>query len=125
MLRFTDEALKQRGECMQFLLLICHDNSFQPPAHIEGDTQAWIDDMEGRSWRRIGGRLRPPAEATTVRVRDGASQVTAGPYAQTAEFIAGFDVIECPTIDDAISAVEAHPMAQAGTIEIRPLWTDT
>ena len=70
----------------------------------------------------IGDRLRPAADATTVRKRGGRLVVTDGPFTESQEWIAGFDVIECDDLDAAIEIAAAHPMARGGRVEIRPLW---
>jgi len=54
-----------------------------------------------------------------VRVRGGELLVTDGPFAETKEVIAGFDVIECADLDEAIEIVRKHPMAHNGRIELR------
>ena len=60
--------------------------------------------------------------ATTVRVRNGKVAVTDGPFAETKEWIAGYDVLECPDLDEAIRIASRHPMARFGRIEVRPFW---
>jgi hypothetical protein len=61
--------------------------------------------------------LRAVEDATTVRVREEEVVLSDGPFAETKEWIAGYDIIECEDLDEAVSG---HPMAKAGTIEIRP-----
>ena len=63
---------------MKYLLLICYDESFNPPETIAAETDAWVEEMERRGVRKAGDRLRPASDATTVRVRttwDGAGGV--------------------------------------------------
>jgi hypothetical protein len=60
--------------------------------------------------------------AITVRKRNGKVLKTDGPFAETKEWIAGFDVIECASLDEAIEVAAKHPMARFGKIEIRPFW---
>jgi hypothetical protein len=70
----------------------------------------------------IGGAgLRPPDEATTVRVRHDELLLTDGPFAETKEQIGGFVMIDCADLDEAIEIAAKHPAAGYGTIEIRPL----
>jgi hypothetical protein len=59
-------------------------------------------------------------QAITVRKRNGRVLKTDGPFAETKEWIAGFDVIECASLDEAIEVAAKHPMARFGKIEIRP-----
>ena len=64
-----------------------------------------------------------PETAATVRVRDGETLVTDGPFAETKEFVAGFDVLECADLDEAIEVAAKHPSSWFQAIEIRPFWT--
>jgi hypothetical protein len=57
-----------------------------------------------------------------VRVRGGERLITDGPFAETREWIAGFDVIEAADLDEAIDIAAGHPMARFGRIEVRPVW---
>ena len=50
--------------------------------------------------------------------------MTDGPFAETHEWILGFDVLECATLDEAISIAAAHPMAASGRLELRQFWED-
>ena len=72
--------------------------------------------------RVMGDALRPIADATTVRKRGGKVLVTDGPFAETREWIAGFDILECADLDEAIEIASQHPMARFGRLELRPFW---
>ena len=65
--------------------------------------------------------LQPTATATTVRVRDGQTLTTDGPFAETKEQLGGFYVLDCEDIDQAIKYAAMIPGAKRGCIEIRPL----
>lgn len=108
---------------MRYLLLICTDGPVEA-SESETDATAWATEMDRRGIRLLGNRVRPAEDATTVRVRDGGVLVTDGPYAETKEQMAGFDVIECADLDEAIEVAAAHPMARFGMIEVRPFWVD-
>jgi len=82
----------------------------------------WVAETTEGGTRRHGDRLSPANDATTVKLRGGRLSVTAGPFAETTEWIAGYDVIECGDLDAAIEMAAKHPMAQPGQIEIRPMW---
>jgi hypothetical protein len=84
---------------------------------------AWVTEMEASGVKLYGGRLRPAGDAQTVRVRGGEMLVSDGPFAETKEQIAGFDVLECASLDDAIEAASRHPTARIGTFELRPFWS--
>jgi hypothetical protein len=61
------------------------------------------------------------ADATTVRVRDGETLVTDGPFAETKEQIGGYFVAECKDLDQAIELAQHIPVVSTGSIEIRPI----
>jgi hypothetical protein len=64
--------------------------------------------------------LTPPASATTLRVRNGRTAVTDGPYAETKEMVAGFYLIEARDLNEAIQVASRLPSAPLGTVEVRP-----
>lgn len=65
--------------------------------------------------------LQPTATATTVRVRDGKTLTTDGPFAETKEQLGGFYILDCEDIDQAIKYAAMIPTASQGCVEIRPL----
>lgn len=103
------------------MLMICPDPSIEVPAE-EDDYGAWNEELDRRSARVIGGRLRPRDASTTVSVRASLLTVTDGPFAEAKEVFAGFEVVECGNLDDAIKVASKHPVANHGSIEIRPFW---
>jgi hypothetical protein len=107
---------------MEYLLFICNDPSAPPYVAAEDNIQEWVSEMDARGVRRGGNRLRPADDATTVAVRDGSVVISDGPFAETKDWIGGFDIIDCTDLDEAIAVASAHPMARFGTIEIRPAW---
>ncbi len=113
---------------MKYLLFICADESagLSPgkEEEIAPAAQAWVTEMESRGVRLQGHQLRPVSDATTVRVRDGEVLVADGPFAETKEQIAGFDIIEAADLDEAIEVASRHPGASFGTVEVRPFWEE-
>jgi len=71
---------------------------------------------------RGGEALEDADTATTVRVRDGQTLTTDGPYAETKEQFGGFYLIEAPNLDEAVAWAARIPGAQQGAIEVRPIW---
>ena len=71
---------------------------------------------------RGGEALEDAKNATTVRVRNGQTLVTDGPFAETKEEFGGFYVVEAPNLDEAIKWAAMIPGAARGSIEIRPIW---
>jgi hypothetical protein len=68
-----------------------------------------------------GAPLAELSTATSVRIRDGKRVITDGPFAETKEFLAGYYVVDCPSIDQAIELAAACPGAAFGSIEVRPV----
>lgn len=68
-----------------------------------------------------GGELQSPSTATSIRVRNGETQVTDGPFAETKEALGGYYLIEAASLDEAIEWAAKIPSSREGTIEIRPV----
>ena len=66
-------------------------------------------------------RLRPTESATSVRLRDGQVEITDGPFAVTKEVLAGYYVLECADLDEALEQAARLPMLPWSTIEVRPV----
>lgn len=71
---------------------------------------------------QAGERLRPSSDATSVRVRNGKTEVLNGPYAETREQLGGYYLIDVPDLDAALSWAARCPSSGHGTIEVRPIW---
>jgi hypothetical protein len=110
------------------MLLICVDEatelSPEEAAQIGPATEAWVEEMDRRGVRLEGNQLRPVSDATTVQMRGGEVLIADGPFAETKEQIAGYDMLECADLDEAIEVAAKHPVARFGTIEVRPFWTE-
>jgi hypothetical protein len=104
---------------VKYLLMICGDES--AAAHADDGCGGWSEEMAARGVVAGGAGLRPPSEATTVRVRNDELMLTDGPFAETKEQIGGFVLIDCADLDEAIEIAAKHPAAGYGTIEIRPV----
>jgi hypothetical protein len=112
---------------MRYMLMICHEGSGLPGlAIIEADPRYrfWREEMTRRGVLRGGARLRPGSDATTVRVREEEVLLSDGPFAKTKEQIAGYGIIECEDLDEAIEVASRYPVARFGSIEVRPLWEE-
>jgi hypothetical protein len=66
-------------------------------------------------------RLHPSPSATTVRVRSGETELTDGPFAVTKEVLAGFYMLECRDLDEALKQAARVPLARYGSVEVRPI----
>jgi hypothetical protein len=67
-------------------------------------------------------RLHPVARATTVRVRDGETELTDGPFAVTKEILGGYYLLDCADLDEALKHAARLPLARYGSVEVRPIW---
>ncbi|MFJ1901487.1 MULTISPECIES: YciI family protein [unclassified Streptomyces] len=103
---------------MKYVLFIATDPAGEP---ADENVRAWVEKWNGRGVRVEGMPLKPADETRTVRVRGDRVLVTDGPFAETAEWIAGYDLLEAADLDEAIEAAASHPMATAGRIEVRPV----
>ena len=85
----------------------------------------WLDEVRARGVRVEGSRLRPTRDGASVRVSDGQRLVSDGPFAESAEQIAGYDLIECDDLAEAVDIASRHPTTRIGRIEVRPLLDPT
>ncbi|WP_405875876.1 YciI family protein [Streptomyces sp. NBC_00005] len=105
---------------MKYMLLVCGDDTAD--ASAMAPVEPWVEELGDRSVRLHGHRLALPSEAVTVRVRGGEVLRTDGPFAETKEYVAGFDVLECDSLEEAVEAAAKHPVATIGAMEVRPFW---
>src|SRR5581483_5138101 len=112
---------------MQYLLLIHSDESrFEAMSQDElaglmSEYREFTADIEANGNYVAGAQLQPTSTATSVRVRNGETLVTDGPFAETKEQLGGYYLIEAKDVDEAIEIASRIPSARAGTIEVRPL----
>ena len=106
---------------MRFMMFVCVAEQAHTPADETSvpTIDAWVDATYGKGIAILGERLVGPQDAKCVRNRDGKIVVTDGPFAETKEFIAGFDILECADLDEAIAVAASHPMAHTHLIEVR------
>ena len=112
---------------MRYLLLIYGDESHwaemgeEETAADMGRWAAYSEAIGAEGILRGGDALQPTAAATTVRVRDGETQVTDGPFAETREQLGGYYMIDCESLDQAIDAARRIPSVGLGSVEVRPI----
>jgi hypothetical protein len=82
---------------------------------------AFTKDIIDRGLMKGGEALQATATATTVRVRDGDTLTTDGPFAETKDQLGGFYLVDCRDLDEAIEVAARIPDARRGSIEIRPV----
>ncbi len=112
---------------MKYMLLIYGNEAAEASA---GETEqmamfqahmAYAAEMHEKGVMLGGDPLLPTSAATTVRVRNGKALPTHGPFAETAEQLGGYYLIECANLDEAIAWAAKNPSAAYGSIEVRPL----
>ena len=102
---------------MKYMMFVCTDTEPETDETLVPDIHEWVAANDASGRRVEGSVLGAP---TTVRVRGGELLLTDGPFAETKEIIAGFDIIEAADLDEAIEVARNHPMAWTGRIDIRP-----
>jgi hypothetical protein len=112
---------------MRYLLLIyTAEAADPPPPDVQAEElelyNAFTTEVNQRGLFRAGEALHPTSSATTVRVRDGETMTTDGPYAETKEALGGFYLIEARDLDEAIELAAKIPGARHGAIEVRPIF---
>ena len=113
---------------MHYLLLI-HDVEANfakmPQADIQqmmADYGKFSEQLKQAGAYVTGQRLRPISTATTIRVRNGETLATDGPFAETKEQLGGFYLIQAADLDEAMTWAAKIPSAKTGSIEVRPIW---
>ena len=112
---------------MKYMLLLYGEPHLDPvPGTPEFDAMmaefATIGErMADRATILAGEGLLPVATATTLRVRDGRTATTDGPFAETREHLGGFFLIEAASLDDAMAFAAEVPVARYGSVEVRPV----
>jgi hypothetical protein len=112
---------------MRYALLI-YDNEQGWASQTEEESQAqfqeymaFTKDIVDRGLYKGGEALQPTATATTVRVRDGETLTTDGPFAETKDQLGGFYLVEAKDLDEAIEIATGIPDVRRGSIEVRPV----
>jgi hypothetical protein len=112
---------------MRFLMLVTLDpGRDQADNDLTGtlDVEDWVTKYDAAGVRLIGNQVRMAEDSTSVTRRAGRLLVTDGPYAESREWIVGFDVLECADLDEAIKVAAEHPMSVGGRLELRPFVED-
>jgi len=107
---------------MQYFLTIVEDADAEPYVEGEDNMMDWAKEADERGIHVQGNRLRRVEDATLVRRRGGELLVTDGPFAEGKELIAGYDILDCDTLEEALEFASRHPMARFGRIEVRAVW---
>jgi hypothetical protein len=112
---------------MQYLLLVYIDPPLlaaAEPGEFDGEMRHCLQhaDEMARDGRLLGTQqLEDPASAKTVRVRRGKTSVMDGPFAETKEVLAGFNLVEADSLEAAVRMAQEFPWIRYGSIEVRPI----
>ncbi|MEX0613900.1 MAG: YciI family protein [Pirellulales bacterium] len=109
-------------------MLLCYDDEQAWDKAGKAALEAAMDEAVGLT-HEINAKgqyldaapLRPASMTTSVRVRDGKTLVTDGPFAESREVLGGYYLVDVEDLDEAIRIAERHPGARVGTVEIRPI----
>jgi hypothetical protein len=103
----------------QYLMFVCTDTEPDPDKTNEPDIEDWVAEGDRRGIRTQGDQLVNRDQAKTIRIRNGKTMITDGPFTESKEWIAGYDLLECKDLDEAVEYASRHPMARNGRIEVR------
>ena len=106
------------------LLLYAEDGDEQTRAARWAELPEWdalTSELRERAVWIANAALHPVEAATTVRVRDGETTVTDGPFAVTKEILGGYYLVDCADLDEALAIAARIPMARYGSVEVRPV----
>src|SRR5262249_23315040 len=123
----SDLYLKQENKLMKFALLLYADFSQAPqytPEERVAAQQSWftlVGELKAAGVYVENYGFAPIAKAKTVRIRDGKTLITEGPFAETTEALGGFFMLECKDTDEATRWAAKIPYASGGSIEVRPI----
>jgi hypothetical protein len=115
---------------MQYMLLIYGSGDSwgtltpEQQQEIGGAYFAFTEELQSAGKMVAGDALQPITTATSVRVRDGETLTTDGPFAETKEVLGGYYLIDVESLDEALEWAAKIPGAAHGTIEVRPVVTD-
>lgn len=113
---------------MKYVCLIYQDEALlqktpkEEMDKMNAEYWAFTDAIQKSGQLIVGHGLQPTHTATTVRVRNGKTLITDGPFAETKEQLGGIYLIEASDLDDAIQVASRIPSARLGSIEVRPIW---
>jgi hypothetical protein len=114
----------EEGE-MKFMLFTYRDPNVQldpeQRATVPAAVAAWCEEMDARGVRLEGHVLGPLSYCRTIRIRESELKVDDGPVAEQELQIAGFNILECADVDEAVEVASKNPGASFGVLELRPI----
>lgn len=113
---------------MRYMLLINSDEAVYPKmseaemGQLMADYGKFHAEIEAAGVYKGSDRLQPTTTATTVKLRNGETIITDGPFAETKEQLGGYYLIDVKDLDEAIAWAKKVPTANYGSVEVRPIW---
>ena len=113
---------------MRYLCLIYSNErdaanaSAEQQSTVMAEYNAFTNEVNVAGINLAGEALQPTSTATTVRVQNGKTVTTDGPFAETKEQLGGYYLLNCKDLDEAIKWAAKIPGAKYGSIEVRPIW---
>ena len=113
---------------MRYMLIIRNGEDHPKPGdpgwdQLGADYVAFSEALASRGVPFSGDPLATPDLATTVRVKNGETLMTDGPFAETKEWFSGYYIIDVENLDQALGAAAMVPSAKWGSVEVRPVWS--
>jgi hypothetical protein len=106
---------------MQYMLLIFSQEGGPDDPEVVQRYGVFTQEVRENGKMVGADRLQPSTAATTVRIRNGETLTTDGPFAETKEQLGGYYILECESLDEAIAYAERIPAAETGAVEVRPI----
>ena len=112
---------------MKYAALVYHEEArtasvdYNDLEDIVRECGEWVDGLERNHQHIISQGLQSPLSAATIRIRNGQTSVSDGPFAETKEYLGGFTIFEARDLNEAIQIASKLPAARLGAIEVRPL----
>ena len=113
---------------MKFLVMIYNDDTLMdalPPGKYDTMMNGCFkhaDELRAEGHLLDSMQLQPPSQTKTIRVRNNRTTIIDGPFAETREYLGGFNLIEAKDIDEAVRIAQSFPWASTGCIEVRPVY---
>jgi hypothetical protein len=121
----TPGAPERRSDAMKYLMLIYENpgtrETFFGDEELMGRVNAIVDELRASGEYVDGEGLADPSQAKAVRLVEGAPAVTDGPFAEAKEFLGGFMIVDCESIERAVDIAMRFPHWGTGGMEVRPL----
>ena len=112
---------------MRYMMLIYDleaNSAKMTPKEQKANFDAWMAydaELIKKGVKLAGDALQPTATARTVRIRNGKTLATDGPFAETKEQFGGFYILDCKDLDEAVKWASKAPNAPSGSVEVRPV----